>query len=64
LAETTDGLALGDGEHAGGVPRGVEVAFAAGGVPQCAFQRHCSADDRARVEGVLAADRASHQEDM
>jgi len=59
LAEAADGLALGDGEDAGGVPRRMNVAFAAGGVPQCAFQRHCSADDRARVEGVLAA-RASH----
>ena len=63
LAESTDGLALGDREDAGGVPRWMYVAFAATGVPQCAFQRHCSADDRARVEGVLAA-RASHKEDV
>jgi hypothetical protein len=36
------------------------MSFAAGGVPQCAFQRHCSADEGANG-GVLAAG-ASHQD--
>jgi hypothetical protein len=61
LAEATDGFALGDGQHASCVPRRMDVFFTARRVPQCAFQRHGSADEGARIVTELAS-RASHQD--
>lgn len=55
LTKAADGLALCDREYSCGIPRWVSMPFAArgSGVPQCAFQRHCAADDDVVV--VLAA---------